>query len=119
MSDITSGRVRWNGASSRGGLAKIWHAVGRAIALYVSRRDLAELDDHMLKDLGISAPQAQFRGEPSDLAGRSTVAASGKARRGLRPRPRQRPKDFGNHYLFLAASAAIKWPPIWFEGCVM
>jgi len=60
MSDITGGRVAWNGISVRVRLASVWHAMGRAITLRSSRRDLAELDDRMLKDLGISRAQAQF-----------------------------------------------------------
>jgi uncharacterized protein YjiS (DUF1127 family) len=60
MSDITSGRIASHRISLRSRLASILGAMGHAFALYMSRRDLAELDDRMLKDLGISRAQAQF-----------------------------------------------------------
>ncbi len=60
MSDITAGRLVRNGVSLSGRLAAGWRAMARAIERRASRRNLAELDDRMLKDLGISRAQAEF-----------------------------------------------------------
>jgi uncharacterized protein YjiS (DUF1127 family) len=60
MSDITNGRVAWARPTLRHRLALALHAIDRAVVHWASRRRLADLDDHMLKDLGISRAQAQF-----------------------------------------------------------
>ncbi len=60
MSDITNGRLAWARPTLRHRLALAWHAVDSAVAHWASRRRLADLDAHMLKDLGISRAQAEF-----------------------------------------------------------
>ncbi len=60
MSDITNGRLAWAKPTLRHRLALAWHALDRAVADWASRRRLADLDAHMLKDLGISRAQAEF-----------------------------------------------------------
>ena len=51
-------------STSRGGfggmVATALHATGRMFRVAMSRRYLAEMDDHMLHDLGISRAQANF-----------------------------------------------------------
>ncbi len=41
-------------------LARVWDGLRFAMRAVASRHDLAEMDDRMLKDLGISRAQAQF-----------------------------------------------------------
>ena len=41
-------------------VSRLWHGVGDAIQLRRTRRELAQLDDRMLQDLGISRAQAAF-----------------------------------------------------------
>ncbi len=60
MSDITNGRIAWARPTLRSRLALAWHTVDRAVADWASRRRLADMDAHMLKDLGISQAQAKF-----------------------------------------------------------
>ncbi len=57
VSGVTAGR--W-ARGFGGGFAGAWQAVTRAVRAAASRRQLAELDDRMLQDLGISRAQAQF-----------------------------------------------------------
>ena len=42
------------------GLTRAWHEVEHVVDVVTSRRQLAEMDDRMLKDLGISRAQAEF-----------------------------------------------------------
>jgi len=37
-----------------------WHGVGDVMRVWAMRNDLGQLDDRMLKDLGISRAQAEF-----------------------------------------------------------
>ena len=41
-------------------IARAFHVIGRMARVAMSRRYLAEMDDHMLHDLGISRAQACF-----------------------------------------------------------
>ncbi len=44
-------------------LARIWQGFARARQNWATRRELSQLDDRMLKDLGISRAQAAFEVE--------------------------------------------------------
>ena len=46
-------------------LARLWQGFGHALQLRAMRRELAQLDDRMLQDLGISRAQAAFESEGS------------------------------------------------------
>lgn len=47
-----------NGAGAM--IVRAFHVIGRMVRVAMSRRYLAEMDDHMLHDLGISRAQACF-----------------------------------------------------------
>jgi uncharacterized protein YjiS (DUF1127 family) len=57
-----------------GVFGRIWRVVAQAARLAATRRELAELDDRMLQDLGISRAQAAFEASraPWDSAFRRT-----------------------------------------------
>ncbi len=44
-------------------VSRLWHGVGDAMQLRRMRRELAQLDDRMLQDLGISRAQAAFEAD--------------------------------------------------------
>ncbi len=48
------------GEGARMGFARIWRAAGAVARVLTTRRGLADMDDRMLADLGISRAQAQF-----------------------------------------------------------
>jgi uncharacterized protein YjiS (DUF1127 family) len=44
-------------------IARLWHEIDHALASRATRRELEQLDDRMLKDLGISRAQAAFEAQ--------------------------------------------------------
>ncbi len=62
---VSSVRVGRLGRGFGGGFGNAWRVVARAIRAAGTRRQLTELDDRMLKDLGISRAQAQFEASRS------------------------------------------------------
>ncbi len=42
-------------------LTRLWHEVEHVMQVWATRRELSQLDDRMLKDLGISRAQAEFQ----------------------------------------------------------
>lgn len=45
--------------------ARLWHGIGQVMQSWATRQDLCQLDDRMLKDLGISRAQAEFEASRS------------------------------------------------------
>ena len=48
-------------------LSRIWQGFARARQNWVARRELSQLDDRMLKDLGLSRAQAAFEIEQHSI----------------------------------------------------
>jgi uncharacterized protein YjiS (DUF1127 family) len=49
--------------------ARLWQGVGHAMQTWATRQSLCQLDDRMLKDLGISRAQAEFEASRSSWQG--------------------------------------------------
>ena len=45
--------------------ARVWHGIAHVMQSWAARQDLCQLDDRMLKDLGISRAQAEFEASRS------------------------------------------------------
>ena len=47
-------------------ISRLWQGVEHAVQVWATRRELSQLDDRMLKDLGISRAQAEFEAGSRD-----------------------------------------------------